>query len=186
MLVLAISWNRKYFWSGTSPTRIAPFGSSGSRKSRWTTFGCFATSGTSSRCRCHFGDSDFCLLQQKERNPKENEYFKWMFFMSVHNYNCFIIFNLLIYRIITDSRKYLFNVKTLETYHGNIVDWKHDHQIFRFLQCRPPIYSRPGKIDTFSVPSKSRKCFNLSGEKNSTMKNDQNLIKMVKNGLIIS
>ena len=45
------SWNRKYFWPGTSSTWIAPFGSSGSRKSRWTTFGCFATSGTSSRCR---------------------------------------------------------------------------------------------------------------------------------------
>ena len=26
-------------------------------------------------------------------------------------------------------------------------------------------YSPPGKIDTFSVPSKSRKCVNLSGEK---------------------
>ena len=27
------------------------------------------------------------------------------------------------------------------------------------------MYSCPGKIDTFPVPSKSRKCVNLSGEK---------------------
>ena len=45
------SWNRRYFWSGTSTTRIASFGSSRSRKSRWATFGCSATSCTSSRGR---------------------------------------------------------------------------------------------------------------------------------------
>jgi len=44
-------WNRKYFWSRTSATRIASFGPSGSRKSRWATFGCSTSSCPSSRGR---------------------------------------------------------------------------------------------------------------------------------------
>ena len=38
------------------------------------------------------------------------------------------------------------------------------------------MYSCSGKIDTFSVPSKSRKCVNLSGKK-VIIKNGQHLIK---------
>ena len=51
----------------------------------------------------------------------------------------------------------------------------------------PDMYSRPGKIDTFSVPSKSRKCVNFSGEKTQPWKMTKIWFKkMVKNDLIIS
>ena len=49
-----------------------------------------------------------------------------MFFMSVHNNNCFIMFKLLIYRIkdITDCRKYLRKILIQCQDIGNI-QWKH-------------------------------------------------------------